>query len=309
MQGILVNECPCCGSEEIKFPFQLNENTAERFRLLSRLKYGGFMDGWETRLSLTLAQCERCAHIWHYTRPDQDSIFNMYAQGKRLNRSAASTNSSARIRWSVSRLFDYCTSPIDDKSFLDFGSGAGRWSAAAQQAGFHVTAYEPVLSRQSRNGGIEVVGALAEIEGRRFNVINLEQVLEHVPYPAEVLRTLERFCYPDTVLRISVPDVQRLGNRLWLGFPFNGENMHILSPFEHLHGFRHSSLTALLKTVGLKACADWRLGLYLPDYVVKRCTIGLGLPFSRTMVLARFSSKSPTSITRDMKAIEHVILN
>jgi hypothetical protein len=185
-------------------------------------------------------------------------------------------------------LFRYCTPADKSATLLDYGSGGSRWAIAAYQAGFRVTAYEPAVSRQVLNGGIELVGSLQAVEGRRFDVINLEQVLEHIPDPVRDLNALKQHCHAYTVLRITVPDVARLGKRLWDGFPFNGITMHILSPYEHLHGFRQLSFQALLKAAGLEPCADWRLALCLPRYALKRWAITLGSPFSHTAVLARF---------------------
>ena len=288
MQVIRVDTCPCCGAQDIDWPLRRNESLVEAFRLLSHHKYNGYMDGWEQQLSLAMASCRCCWHLWHHTRPDQEALFGMYAHGKRLNGISVSPRPSGRMLSTMRGLFRYCTSADGSATLLDYGSGGGRWAAAAHQAGFRVTAYEPATSRQGQNGDVELVGSLQAVEGRRFDVINLEQVLEHIPDPVRDLRALKQYCHAGPVLRISVPDVARLGKRLWDGFPFNGRTMHVLSPYEHLHGFRQSSLQALLKTVGLEPCADWRLPLCLPRYALQRWAITLGSPFSRTTVLARF---------------------
>jgi len=289
MQVIRVDTCPCCGAQDIDWPLHRSESLVEAFRMLSQRKYDGYMDGWEQQLSLAMASCRCCGHIWHHTRPDLVALFGMYAHGKRLKGISVSRRPNARMLSTMRGLFCYCTSADRVATLLDYGSGGGRWAAAARQAGFRVTAYEPTASRQGKIGDVELVGSLQAVEGRRFDVINLEQVLEHIPDPASDLRTLKQYCYADTVLRISVPDVARLGKRLWEGFPFNGRTMHVLSPYEHLHGFRQSSLQALLKTVGLEACAGWRLPLCLPRYALERWANTLGSPFGRTSVLARFS--------------------
>lgn len=288
MQVIKVDACPCCATQDIDWPLGSNESLVEAFRLLSQCKYDGYMDGWEQQLSLAMVSCRCCGHVWHHTRPDQEALFGMYAHGKRLKGISVSPRPSARMLSTMRGLYRYCTSADRVASLLDYGSGGGRWAAAARQAGFRVTAYEPATSRQGQIGDVESVGSLQAVEGRRFDIINLEQVLEHIPDPGSDLRALKQYCHANTVLRISVPDVARLGKRLWEGFPFNGRTMHILSPYEHLHGFRQSSLQALLKTVGLEPCADWRLLLCLPRYALERWAITLGSPFGRTTVLARF---------------------
>ena len=289
MKVLVVDACPCCGGRRIGWPVVRSDERIEAFRLLSRCKYGGYMDGWEVDLSLAMAQCKDCGHIWHHTHPSQDALFGMYAHGIRLSGRPASTSPTRRMLSTMRGLNEYCRSMGSSQpTLLDYGSGAGRWANASQQAGFHVTAYEPVSSRAGTAGGIEVVVALDDLDGRRFDVINLEQVLEHVPDPAATLRDLRRYCHQRSVLRISVPDVQRLGPKLWRGFPFDGKSVHILSPYEHLHGFRRSSLLALLRGIGMHPCADWRLLFCLPRYSLERVAIRFGSPFARTAVLARY---------------------
>ena len=288
MQPVSVDACPCCGGMDMAWPFQPNQEMVGRFLLLSSVKYGGCMDGWEKQLTLIVAQCRNCGHIWHHTRPDQESLFMMYAKGKRLKGGAASTVPNARILSAMRELFYYCGAVNGVKRLLDFGSGAGRWSVAAKQAGFSTTAYEPSTSRQGDIDDIEVVSDIDSLKGRLFDAINLEQVLEHVPNPLETLLGLKRFCNPDTILRISVPDVERQADKLWQGFPFDGKTMHLLSPYEHLHGFRRSSLMSLLREAGLYECSSWRLRLGLTRYALERCSTGMGFPFGRTTTLARF---------------------
>lgn len=292
MQVTTVDACPCCGQKDLDWPMLRDEKTVAAFRLLSQCKYGGYMDGWERQLSLAMAQCRCCGHIWHHTYPDQASLFDMYAHGRRLKGGSASMQPTAHMLSIMRGVLRYCEPSGGEATLFDYGSGAGRWSMAARKVGFRVTAYEPAASRQGRTDDIEVIGSLQAIRGRRFDVINLEQVLEHVPDPVDDLRALKPYCHKKTVLRISVPDVTRLGSRIWDGFPFDGRSMHVLSPYEHLHGFSRPSLLALLRAADLEPCLDWFLLLCLPRYVMERWAIALGWPFGRTTVLARFRQSS-----------------
>lgn len=288
IHAVKVDACPCCGARELDWPRRRNDQLVEAFLRLSREKYGGCMDGWEQYLSLDVARCAPCGHIWHHMQPDQDALFLMYAQGRRLRGGAPSTQPTSRMLATMTGLFRLGRTGELLPTLLDYGSGAGRWSVAAQQAGFRVTAYEPSAGRQRDARGVEIIGSLGCLAGRKFDVINLEQVLEHVPDPASSLCGLREYCHDNTVLRISVPDVARLGAALWQGFPFDGRVMHMLSPFEHLHGFQRSSLFALLDRAGLQACSGFRLFRTCPRYVFERAAIWLGSPFGRTTVLAQF---------------------
>jgi len=136
---------------------------------------------------------------------------------------------------------------------LDFGSGLGRWSRAAVLEGFSVTAYEPSLERGSeKDTPFELVHSIAELKNRKFDAIQLEQVLEHVPDPLITLKMLLKFCKPHTVVRITVPNLLRDQDRenIWVTWPFDGKSPHFLAPFEHLHGFTPRSLDIIINRAG-----------------------------------------------------------
>ncbi len=284
MQVITVNACPCCGGEKFVLHNFKNDRAIDAFRQLSKRKYAGFMDGWEDQLSLDIAECSCCGHLWHHTRPDQQTLFGMYAQGRRLKGGTASTHPTSRMNSTMRGLFKICRG----KKLLDYGSGAGRWSSAAQRAGFEVVAYEPASGRQGLTEVVETVDSLSAIQERRFDAINLEQVLEHVPDPASILDEIRQFSHSETVVRIAVPDVGLSRRNLWDDFPFNGETMHILSPFEHLHGYCEQSFNTLLTRVGLRPCAITTLLFSCPHYAIKKYAARFGVPYGRTMILARF---------------------
>jgi SAM-dependent methyltransferase len=137
---------------------------------------------------------------------------------------------------------------------LDFGSGAGRWSLAAAQAGFDVVAFEPNAGRVAIDDpSIEQVYRWKDLGGRSFDAIQIEQVLEHLPDPHKVLRELRPMCRQGALIRISVPNVARDpdAGRLWETWPFNGHAPHVMAPYEHLHGYCTRSLDALIERTGL----------------------------------------------------------
>lgn len=145
--------------------------------------------------------------------------------------------------------------PARFPSLLDFGSGFGRWARAAVKEGFNVTAYEPAVSRGNEEGeyDFELVHELAALEGRRFEAINLEQVLEHVPDPLNVLHQVRKMSPSGGIVRITVPNLLRTpeGKNLWCDWPFDGHRVHTMAPYEHLHGFTPQSLCLLAKRAGL----------------------------------------------------------
>jgi len=109
------------------------------------------------------------------------------------------------------------------------------------------------VSRGNENDPpFKLVHSEDELNGSRFDVINLEQVLEHVPDPNKILLNIRSYCSDATIVRITVPNILwcEEGKDIWRLWPFDGQRTHVMAPFEHLHGFTPSSLVNLIKRSG-----------------------------------------------------------
>ena len=124
----------------------------------------------------------------------------------------------------------------------------------AVKVGVDVVSYEPHSNRASADARIDLVHSLSSLKGQKFDVIWLEQVIEHVPNPQIVLRQIREFMCKDSILRMSVPNIYRTreGRNIWNEWPYNGESSHVVAPYQHLHGFSHRSLSALCSSVGYR---------------------------------------------------------
>lgn len=286
MQKMSVNQCPCCPDDRLKrLDVSASQVLAERFLQLSREKYSGFMHGWEGEFSLQLFQCAGCGHIWHAEHPDQESLFGMYAHGRRMRVTSADRPPTNRMCREMQQFARLIGKRHLDQDLLDFGSGAGRWSVAADLAGFQVTGYEPSAARIPSQSRIRQVTDLGELEGAQFSAVNLEQVLEHVPDPVGLLQTIKSLMRPGGVLRISVPDICKHLNGTWLeDYPFNGREMHIMSPFEHLHGFTRKSLISLIGRSGWRVVSGFDLLSASPLLFSRYFLSSSGFPISRTLL-------------------------
>lgn len=254
------------------------------------------MDDWRDSLSLKVLRCEQCKHLWHADCPDQDTLFTMYAAAgrhKNINISGrdAIPRPVRRHLRALSRLSPRQTNKAIQ--FLDYGSGYGLWAQAAKEMGFDVTGYEPAASNRGMGAhstvALRIIGDLNELDRQGYDVINLEQVLEHVPHPIETLRGLRNLAAPGGIIRMSVPDVRGgYDPSFWEAFPYGGRK-HILSPYEHLQGFNQMSLREAMGRADLEEigwtrllCADFRLGA--------RRMLAPFAPYLRsTTLFARFS--------------------
>jgi hypothetical protein len=132
---------------------------------------------------------------------------------------------------------------------LDYGAGWGLWPIIATRLGHDASATElsPDKADHMIREGVTVIGD-EDIHRHRFDVINLEQTLEHLPAP----RTLLEMLVPSLsgVLKIAVPNAAYARIEDFERGDFS--RLPILLPFEHVNGFTRQSLTALIESVGLR---------------------------------------------------------
>lgn len=283
-----VDECPACSSMRFKRQVAIDSNNRGRFLQFSKLKYEGLLDDWLDELRPEIAACDDCGHHWYVRQPSPDQLALMYSVGRPLLPGTVSREPAPEMMAEMRRL-----KRLSGKAtprLLDFGSGFGRWARAAARAGFCVYAYEPSEARGAEQvDEFTLVHDLNDIAGMRFDVINLEQVLEHVSDPIETLKLLKPHFLDGAVLRVSVPNILRPPERygLWLDWPYNGRAVHIMAPFEHLHGFTPKSLGLVLVRAGYVLMDIQRLAHVYPTNAVRRIVGHFFPQFGQTLALAK----------------------
>ncbi len=153
-------------------------------------------------------------------------------------------------------------------SFLDIGCGEGWALAYFQKQGWDVLGldfssfalekFNPELRSQLRTGDLfEQVRQLSR-EGQAFDVLWLDNVLEHVLDPAELLRLCRTLIKPNGVLVVDVPndfsslqqhllDTGKIDRPFWVVLP------------DHLSYFNQTGLRNLAEATG------WGVGKVLGD--------------------------------------------
>lgn len=286
MKSVLL--CPACGSSSFRQRVVIDEDNHERFLRFSKLKYGGLLDGWLGELQPEIVACDDCDHHWYLRQPRTEQLSLMYASGRLLLPGTLTREPSVDMIAKMQRLVNL--SGKSNPRLLDFGSGFGRWARAAVRAGFRVHAYEPSEARGAESvDEFTLVHDLAEIAGMRFDVINLEQVLEHVPDPIETLEILKAYCLPSTILRVCVPNILRPpeGVHIWDEWPYDGIRVHAMAPFEHLHGFTPSSLVSLIRRAGYTCLPIMALWRQYPILTIRNAIGRICPPAGQTMVFAK----------------------
>lgn len=166
---------------------------------------------------------------------------------------------------------------------LDAGCGFGTTSQRIRAAGNRVTGVEsnPEAVRLAEERLDEVIDAdLQNVDAlgdRRFDVIIFADVLEHLAWPASVLKRYVQFLKPHGSIIVSLPNVGLWSVRLGLMFGrFHYVDSGVLDR-THLRFFTRSSAVQLLRDAGLEPFRrTYNPGLVRPFVPLARKLLGGG---------------------------------
>jgi SAM-dependent methyltransferase len=136
-------------------------------------------------------------------------------------------------------------------TLLDLGCGPGTFSAVARGRGWRTVGLD--VNSQSvvhcRELGLEAICDVfpsPQLTGRRFDVVVMNDFLEHLPDPRSALEAAGELLAPDGVLFVTTPDVGSLMARL------SGARWLHLKPNEHLNYFDRRTIDMLLTAAGYR---------------------------------------------------------
>jgi hypothetical protein len=230
-----------------------------------------------------LAECFDCGLIYQQEIPDDfltDKIYQEWIDPQKTfdnHQQADNLGHLAQYAQEIMMLIAYFGGAPSQLKFFDFGMGWGKWCYMAKAFGCesYGTELSEVRIAHARSQGISVI-SWNEIADHRFDFINTEQVLEHLPYPLEILCYLKNSLKPDGLIKISVPDGRNIKKRLnaWgltrpltstnsSEFPqhstppncFNLEvknSLNPVSPLSHINCFSYSSIVNMAGKAGLE---------------------------------------------------------
>ncbi len=137
-------------------------------------------------------------------------------------------------------------------SVLDFGTATGEFLTYLSRKGFNVAGVEPnLLARQSAEPALQnrIKASIEEIKGQ-YDVITLWHVLEHVPQPMELLRTLNQYLTPNGIIMVAVPNFKSYDAQ------FYGPYWAAWDVPRHLWHFSPNALKSLFRTAGYHFITD-----------------------------------------------------
>lgn len=210
-------------------------------------------------------KCTKCGLIYDNPRPTQELIWEHYSQKGKYDHWIDSDNAFQKY-WNsyLKKLLKYTQSG----DLLDIGAGIGMFLSKAKEH-FNVTGTEisdeGIAVAKERYGLDFIKGDLESLDfkGKKFDVITMSQILEHVPFPGKTLDHLKSILKPGGILFISVPNESAVSFRMLLAglfsflglkrfrdFTYNGFRKLEIGVLDeiHLSHFTEKNLTKVLKS-------------------------------------------------------------
>ena len=196
------------------------------------------------RTTGSVVRCAACGHGSLARLPDATNVDTAYAEAAdpvALREEAGQVETARRGLLRVERL-------VRPGTMADVGCWTGSFMVAAQDRGWDTWGVDPSrwAVERARGKGLRVgQGGLGdeELARRRYRLVAMCDVLEHLPDPVEAVHTLRKLVEPDGVLYLTVPDAgsalaRMLGRHWWSVLPM------------HLQYFTRQSLRRLLEASG-----------------------------------------------------------
>jgi 2-polyprenyl-3-methyl-5-hydroxy-6-metoxy-1,4-benzoquinol methylase len=218
-----------------------------------------YLSGGEFRV----LECAQCGLVYHQDVPGDALMERLYEHwidpARALAQHEAHVTLDTRMTFIREIVLAQSVVPLSGPRLraFDFGMGWGDWCLMASAFGCDVAGAERSPSRlaQARRNGIEVV-PWEEIPSRAFELINCDQVLEHVVDPLETLTYVARALAPRGLLKVSVPDgadlKQRLARAQWMAPEGSADSLLSITPLQHINCFHHAALVAMAARAGLR---------------------------------------------------------
>lgn len=231
-----VTSCPVCGSGEHKLFLSCRDYT---------------VSGEE----FTIRECTQCRFKFTSPRPAQHAIGPYYQSEAYISHSDSTAGVINKLYHAVRRktLADKVNliNQLQPKgSLLDVGCGTGNFLKACADAGWQTKGVE--ADPAARQKAIETSGAevqadlLQAYKGKKFDVITLWHVLEHLHQLEESLLKIKTLMAKEAVLVVAVPNSGSFDARYYR------QHWAAYDVPRHLYHFNQDTLSKLFAKYGLK---------------------------------------------------------
>lgn len=258
-------KCPACTSTDFKTIYEsaFDKDPVKKYLNDFYSVQGKVEHQYLTGATYVLCECKQCGLIFQRDIPNDelmDRLYEHWMDPKKvfeLNKKEEDLAYYARYAQEVMQIFSFLNKQPSDLKILDFGMGWAKWCFMVKA--FGADAYGMELSKErieyAKANGIKVIH-WDEVPGKQFDMINTEQVFEHIPEPLETLKHLSKGLKAGGIIKISVPTANDIERRLkvmdWSAQKGSANSLNAVSPLEHINYYRRSTFTEMAAKAGLE---------------------------------------------------------
>jgi SAM-dependent methyltransferase len=248
--------CPVCGRSQGTTTFYEQRFDAPPVSEFMASYYGGripasVLEGEVFRIQ----HCPGCDFYWHANVLEPSTMAELYDHwlDSRLSRAKQDARGvkermhlcTLAVRWLEAAGADSLHPKV-----LDVGGGWGTFALCARALGCETYLLEssPVRRRHVESLGLQTVSSLSALDAASFDLAVMNQSLEHIPHPVQLLEQVRRVLKPGGGLAVDVPRADPACPVLARG-PFQ--------PLEHINGFTERSLRGAVIRAGLLPASDY----------------------------------------------------
>lgn len=275
-----------------------------------------------SRETFHIVQCEACGFRFTNPRPDEKEIGKYYKSEEYISHSGTSRGivnkiyglvRNYTIKQKVKLINKISGLPApkgvlwtgqsgikyqESKNILDIGCGTGEFLHACKMNGWNVTGVEPsdiARKHAKENYGIEamVPEKFFEIKDKKFNVITLWHVLEHVHQLDNTINQIDNILLTNGTLILAVPNCNS-----WDAKKYR-EYWAAWDVPRHLYHFTEKDITALLKKYNfvLREIIPMKFDSYYVSLLSEKCKTG------KSNLVSGFSSGLLSNMSAGNKSV------
>ncbi len=233
MSRILYESCPLCGGEHAPYG------------AAGCMSHPLWVEGLPQVMKWH--RCADCGHTFTAGYFDDDALELLYG-GTNDDQRPGHDAERKRFVWAQT-VADIARHAPPPATWLDVGFGDGSAIFVAAEFGFTVSGIdvrESVVADMVALGYDATHDAVECYGGGPFDVVTMFDILEHTPFPRDVLANVARLVAPGGLLAVSAPNADC---ESWRLLTEAGQNPY-WSEIEHFHNFTRQSLAALLSDAG-----------------------------------------------------------
>jgi hypothetical protein len=191
-----------------------------------------------------LLACPACGHWWHSPIPDQSTLLALYESASRfvVGPGALESYQGEKSEQPFHRFVFQALPPLlaGVSRYLEIGSGGGHLLRTFRERGYECYGVDPGQWVPD----MHVYSSLDSLPVRSFNVFVLQDVLEHVANPIEMLREIRSFAASQALIFASFPCSESGPARRY------GAKWNMVLPYGHVNYFSRESARQLFIRAG-----------------------------------------------------------